>query len=120
DGSTNVLPVGEQVRHGWRTHYDLLRRSLRHGFYQSWDLHPAQLVTRYAAEFATFRETAPQQAQRLAAYVSATDSAVLDEPATARALAVSFARALDNGAIDAAEAERMTTLPEQRLRALAH
>ncbi|GAB2746831.1 aldolase/citrate lyase family protein [Salinifilum aidingensis] len=119
DGSTNVLPVGEQVRHGWRTHYDLVRRSLRHGFYQSWDLHPAQLVTRYAAVFAAFREIAPQQAQRLADYVSAADSAVLDEPATARALAVSFARALDNGAIDAAEAERMTTLPEQRLRAFA-
>ncbi|WP_367269014.1 aldolase [Saccharopolyspora sp.] len=119
DGSTNVLPVGDQVRHGWRTHYDLVRRSLAHGFYQSWDLHPAQLVSRYAAVFAEFREAAPAQGERLAAYVSARGGAVLDEPATARALAASFVRALANGATDAAEAEAMTGLDEPGLRDLA-
>ncbi|WP_344125457.1 DUF6986 family protein [Saccharopolyspora halophila] len=118
DGSTNVLPVGEQVEHGWRTHYDLLRRSLAHGFYQSWDLHPAQLVTRYAAVFAAFRDSAGAEAARLAAYTSAAGGAVLDEPATARALAASFVRALDNGATDAEEVESMTGLAEDDLRAL--
>lgn len=119
DGSTNVLPVGEQVRHGWRTHYDLVHRSLEHGFYQGWDLHPAQLVTRYAAVFAAFRESAPAQATRLSNYVTASGSAVLDEPATARALAASFVRALDNGATDSAEIADMTGLSEQKLRELS-
>lgn len=119
DGSTNVLPVGDQVREGWRTHYDLVRRSLAHGFYQSWDLHPAQLVSRYAAVFAAFRQTAPAEAQRIAAYVSNTGSAVLDEPATARALAASFVRALDNGATDADEVREMTGISEPELRQLA-
>ncbi|CAM05921.1 citrate lyase beta subunit [Saccharopolyspora erythraea NRRL 2338] len=118
DGSTNVLPVGDQVEHGWRTHYQLVRRSLEHGFYQSWDLHPAQLVTRYAAVFAAFRESAPAEAARLSAYVSASGGAVLDEPATARALAASFVRALDNGGTDAEEVQRMTGLSEAEVRKL--
>lgn len=119
DGSTNVLPVGEQVEHGWRTHYELVRRSLEHGFYQGWDLHPAQLVSRYAAVFAAFREVAPAQAERLAAYVSQQGGAVLDEPATARALAVSFARALDDGGTDADEVKALTGLDVPELRRLA-
>ena len=118
DGSTNVLPVGDQLELGWRTHYELVRRSLEHGFYQSWDLHPAQLVTRYAAVFAAFRETAPAEAKRLSDYVSASGGAVADEPATARALAASFVRALDNGGTDAEEAQRMTGLSESEIRKL--
>ncbi len=118
DGSTNVLPVGNasQIRHGWERHYELLRRSLEHGFYQSWDLHPAQLVTRYAGVFAAFRESAPAEAGRLAAYVSDSGGTVLDEPATARALAASFVRALDNGATDPEEVVEMTGLTESRIR----
>ena len=118
DGSTNVLPVGDQVHHGWRTHYELVRRSLGNGFYQGWDLHPAQLVTRYAAVFAAFRDSAPAEARRLANYVSSRGGQVLDEPATARGLAASFVRALDNGATDAAEVRDMTGLDEQALRDL--
>ena len=54
DGSTNLLPVGDAVtvRERWRLHARLVRRSLERGFYQGWDLHPAQLPTRYAATFA--------------------------------------------------------------------
>lgn len=119
DGSTNVLPVGDQVRSGWRTHYELTRRSLEHGFYQGWDLHPGQLVTRYAAVFSAFREAAPAAAQRIADYVAATTGSVLDEPATARALAGFFVRALDNGGTDADEVRQLTGLDEQALRDLA-
>src|SRR5699024_10515324 len=45
DGSTNLLPAGDpgQVRAGWENHLRLVRRSLERGFYQGWDLHPAQL-----------------------------------------------------------------------------
>ena len=58
DGSTNILPVGDHDRRRrWReTHLRLVRRSLERGFYQGWDLHPAQLPTRYAATFAFYRE----------------------------------------------------------------
>ena len=55
DGSTNVLPVGDTaaVRAAWELHARLVRRSLERGLYQGWDLHPAQLPTRYAATYAS-------------------------------------------------------------------
>jgi citrate lyase beta subunit len=105
DGSTNVLPVGprEQVHAAWRLHAGLVRRALERGFYQGWDLHPAQLVTRYVATYAFFRSAMPAAVARLAAYLDRTDSGVLDEPATARALASVLVRGLDCGAVDTAE-----------------
>ena len=120
DGSTNVLPVGDRaaVHHGWRTHYGLVRRSLEHGFYQGWDLHPAQLVTRYAAVYAYYLETAPADAARLAAYVRRTGGSVLDEPATAQALAASMRRALDCGALPEQDVTRLTGLSQDDLHAL--
>ncbi|CCH34356.1 aldolase [Actinosynnema sp. NPDC047251] len=119
DGSTNVLPVGDAVEHGWRTHYGLVRRSLAHGFHQGWDLHPAQLVTRYAAVYAHYLDGARADAERLRAYVSRAGGTVLDEPATAQALSSSFLRAVDCGALDAAEVRRITGLDPAGLRALA-
>ncbi|PRY47740.1 citrate lyase beta subunit [Geodermatophilus tzadiensis] len=105
DGSTNVLPVGsrEQVHAGWRVHAGLVRRALERGLHQGWDLHPAQLVTRYVATYAFFRGALPAAAARLAAYVERVDGGVLDEPATARALAGVVLRGLDCGAFDDAE-----------------
>jgi citrate lyase beta subunit len=105
DGSTNVLPVGssEQVHAAWRLHAGLVRRALERGLYQGWDLHPAQLVTRYVATYAFFRAALPAAAGRLAAYLDRTDAGVLDEPATARALATVVLRGLDCGAVDDAE-----------------
>ncbi len=105
DGSTNVLPVGsrEAVHAAWQLHARLVRRALERGFYQGWDLHPAQLVTRYAATYAFFRAALPAAAARVAAYLDRTDAGVLDEPATARALAGVLLRGLDCGAVDDAE-----------------
>jgi citrate lyase beta subunit len=105
DGSTNVLPVGptEHVHHAWQLHTRLVRRALERGFYQGWDLHPAQLVTRYAATYAFFRAALPAAAARLVAYLDRTGDGVLDEPATARALAGVLLRGLDCGAVDDAE-----------------
>jgi hypothetical protein len=102
DGSTNVLPVGsrEQVHAAWRLHAGLVRRALERGFYQGWDLHPAQLVTRYAATYAFFRAALPAAVARLAGYLDRVDGGVLDEPATARALASVVLRGLDCGAVD--------------------
>jgi citrate lyase beta subunit len=123
DGSTNVLPVGERdaVAAGWRRHLAFVRRSLEHGFYQGWDLHPAQLPTRFAATYGFFRQGFPDAAERLARYTgnSAGESAVADEPATARALADSLVRALDCGAVSAREVADGTGLDEPAVRRLA-
>jgi citrate lyase beta subunit len=105
DGSTNLLPVGPraQVHAGWRRHAGLVRRALERGLYQGWDLHPAQLVTRYTATYAFFRDALPAAADRLGRYLDRGAGAVLDEPATARALAAVLVRGLDCAAFDAAE-----------------
>ena len=112
DGSTNLLPVGDeqQVLAAWHTHLRLVRRSLERGYYQGWDLHPAQLPTRFAATFRFYRDGLAATADRLRRYVERTSSGVLDEPATARALADFLARGLDCGALDGDEVGASTGL----------
>src|SRR3954447_16851714 len=101
-GSTNVLPVGsrDEVPPAWQLHAGLVRRALERGFYQGWDLHPAQLVTRYVATYAFFRAALPAAGARLSASLDRADAGVLDEPATARALAGVVLRGVDCGAVD--------------------
>ena len=105
DGSTNILPVGDTaaVQAAWRVHATLVRRSLERGFYQGWDLHPAQLATRFAATYGFYRDGFAVAAGRLTAYLDRRSTGVLDEPATARALARYLLRGLDCGALDEAE-----------------
>ncbi|RSN27010.1 aldolase [Amycolatopsis sp. WAC 04169] len=103
DGSTNKLPVGDAILPAWREHLRLVRRSLERGFYQGWDLHPHQLPTRFAATYAFFREGFPAALGRLRDYADQTGRGVLDEPATAQALASFLLRGLDCGAVDAGE-----------------
>jgi hypothetical protein len=113
DGSTNVLPVGDAaaVRRGWALHARLVRRSLERGFYQGWDLHPAQLPTRFGATYSFYRDAAPIAVDRLTRYLerraagveragAGGQPAILDEPATARALARFLLRGIDCGALD--------------------
>jgi hypothetical protein len=121
DGSTNVLPIGtpEQVRTAWALHARLVRRSLERGFYQGWDLHPAQLPTRFAATFAFFRDAAPASAARLRSYLDKLTTGVLDEPATAKALAGYLLRGIDSGAVDSEEVLRDAGLDLAELAALA-
>src|SRR5262249_39330906 len=71
-GPVNVLPVGSKtgVRTAWQQHAALVRRSLERGFYQGWDLHPAQLPSRYAATFGFFRDGFDAAAARLARYLA--------------------------------------------------
>ena len=107
DGSDNKLPVGDEETVGarWATHADGVTRALRQGIFQGWDLHPAQLPTRFAATFAFFRAGWGEAAIRLADYhrQDAGTSGVLDEPATAFALARHLAAALSCGAVSTAE-----------------
>jgi citrate lyase beta subunit len=121
DGSTNILPVGDHdaVLAAWRLHFRLVRRSLAQGIYQGWDLHPAQLPSRYAATYAFFREGLPQAAARLGAYVNGGDSGFLDEPATAVALAGFVLRGLECGAVDAAEVDALVGVDTDGLARLA-
>ena len=105
DGSTNILPVGDttSVRAAWALHARLVRRSLERGYYQGWDLHPAQLPTRYAATFAFYRDGLAAACRRLRTYLDRAASEVMDEPATALALAAYLVRGLDAGAVTEVE-----------------
>jgi citrate lyase beta subunit len=103
DGSTNRLPIGDALPGAWAEHLRLVRRSLERGFYQGWDLHPHQLPTRFAATYTFYREGFPAAVDRLRAYAEKTAGGVLDEPATAQALAVYLLRGLDCGALDETE-----------------
>ena len=121
DGSANVLPDGnrDQVTGAWKLHARLVRRSLDRGFYQGWDLHPAQLASRYAATFGFFREGLPAAAARLRSYVAREPGGILEEPATARALAGFLARGLDCGAVTGAELAELTGLDRPGLDTLS-
>src|SRR5258707_6020840 len=120
DGSTSVLPVGsrDEVISAWRLHARLVRRSLERGFYQGWDLHPAQLVSRYAATYAFYREDFPDACDRLRTYATRA-AAGQEEPATARALVEFLARALDCGAVTETEVASVTGLTADALRRAA-
>jgi citrate lyase beta subunit len=127
DGSTNVLPVGgeDDVRRAWALHLRLVRRSLERGYYQGWDLHPAQLPTRFAATYAFYREGFAASAARLRAYLELVagtgsgDARIADEPATARALSDFIVRGVDCGALGPDEVAAATGLDAAELTALA-
>ena len=121
DGSTNVIPVGgsEEVLAAWKLHARLVRRSLERGFYQGWDLHPAQLPSRFIASFAFYREGFAAAAARLRDYVQHTESGFMDEPATAMALAGFIHRGVSCGAITEAEVAQHAALTATQLAELA-
>ena len=121
DGSTNILPVGDpdNVAMAWQLHARLVRRHLERGIYQGWDMHPAQLVTRYLATYAFYRGAFAPAATRLRNYVHRLDSTVMDEPATARALANVIHRGNVCGALTADEIETAIDLPLTTARDIA-
>ena len=95
-GSTNLLPVPprDYLLRAWRLHFRDVRHSLESAFYHGWDLHPAQLVTRYVAAYEFFRECTESTAV----------GTVLEDPA-ARGVRVNLIQlGLDCGAIGEAEA----------------
>lgn len=122
DGSTNVIPVGDpdHVLEAWTLHARLVRRSLERGYYQGWDLHAAQLPTRYLATYAFYREGFAAAARRLDNYLHGSDATIMDEPATARALARFVVRGLECGALTADEVRAATGSEPAELIRLAH
>lgn len=112
DGATTAIPVGEPavVHAAWRTCFANITRALTHGFYQGWDLHPAQLVPRYAATYAFFLDALGPATHRLKAFMDKATQATLvghvfDDAASAQGLVNFFLQAHGCGAITAAEAE---------------
>ncbi|MBA3232941.1 MAG: aldolase [Propionibacteriales bacterium] len=130
DGSSNMLPVGDRqaVHHAWALHARLVRRSLERGFYQGWDLHPAQLPTRFAATYIFFRHGISSACSRLRTYIAAASGQgqdgslgqYVDEPATAQALASFVRRGVHCGAVPADLAEAMVAADLQTLDDLAN
>ncbi|MGO2067980.1 DUF6986 family protein [Glutamicibacter arilaitensis] len=116
DGSTNIIPAGdpENIAAAWELHARLVSRHLARGIYQGWDMHENHLVTRYLATFAFFREGLQAAGTRLRNYVHQISSAIMDEPATARALARYIHRGVACGAVTADEVTELAqiTLPE--------
>jgi citrate lyase beta subunit len=123
DGATNVMPVGPHrapeggelttelqaqnvasVHAAWRLMSGHVRLSLKNGFYQGWDLHPAQLPVRYAACYAFFLEGFEAAAARLKNFVDKAAQATLvgdvfDDAATGQGLLNYFLRGLSAGAV---------------------
>jgi len=123
DGATNVMPIGsrEIVHRAWRLHADHIRHSLVTGFYQGWDLHPAQLPSRYAAVYSFFLEGLAPASERLKNFVQKAAQATLvgdvfDDAATGQGLLNYFLRAMSCGAITEREAVEMSGLSLEELR----
>jgi citrate lyase beta subunit len=97
-GSTNLLPIPprDNLLGAWRLHFHDVRHALVNGFYHGWDLHPAQLVTRYAAAYSFFRESLRP----------AVPGGALEDPAAARVRGTLMRRAVLCGALTRAEADR--------------
>jgi len=125
DGATNILPVAphrgesltqeqitrnfEAVHGAWKMGYDDNLHSLVNGIYQGWDLHPAQLVARYAAVYSFFLEGLEAASGRLKAFVEKAALAslhgdVFDDAATGQGLLNFFLRGIACGAIHEDEA----------------
>lgn len=141
DGATNIMPVaphravsGEAplselqiaenqttVERAWRLHYDHIQHSLVGGFYQGWDLHPAQLPTRYAAVYSFFLQSLDAASERLRNFVEKAAKATLvgdvfDDAATGQGLLNYFLRAANCGALTEAEALELSSLTRDELR----
>ena len=140
DGSTAILPVPVHssregaltpaqraenragVHAAWRLHADDVRHSLAGGFYQGWDLHPAQLVSRYAALFEFFLQGLDAAGERLRNFVAKAAQATLvgdvfDDAATGQGLLNYFLRAVQTGAVTEARAVEMSQLTVDEIRA---
>ncbi len=132
DGATNIMPAAPHkpadghsltpqqlsenraaVHAAWKLNFNNVRRSLAHGWYQGWDLNPAQLPVRYAAVYSYFLEYLPEATHRLrnfvdkaarATLVGGAAGGVFDDAATAQGLITFFIQGLRRRAITNAEA----------------
>ena len=125
DGATNVMPVAphrgddltakqlkenrQSVHNAWRIGYNHTMHSLINGFYQGWDLNPAQLPMRYAATYNFFLSSITDATHRLKTFVdraaiSTLTGDIFDDAATGQGLLNFFLKAMNCGAISEEEA----------------
>lgn len=125
DGATNVMPVAphrgdkltakqlkenrQSVHNAWRIGYNHSMHSLINGFYQGWDLNPAQLPMRYAATYNFFLSSMEDAKHRLKIFVeraaiSTLTGDIFDDAATGQGLLNFFLKAMNCGAITEEEA----------------
>ena len=138
DGATNVMPVAphrgddltekqkkenrQSVHNAWRIGYGHTMHSLINGFYQGWDLNPAQLPMRYAATYYFFLSSMEDAKHRLKIFVeraaiSTLTGDIFDDAATGQGLLNFFLKAMNCGAISEEEAtETGLTIDEIRSR----
>ncbi len=141
DGATNIMPVGPHrpsdgkaltesqieenkrvVQHAWRLNFNNVNHSLKHGYYQGWDLHPSQLPLRYAAVYSFFLDGLESTSLRLKSFMGKAAQATLvgdifDDAATGQALLNYFLQGISCGAILEKDAEKTgLTLEEIRTR----
>lgn len=149
DGATNIMPSAlhiapeggalstqqsaenrQAVHSAWKLNFTHVRRSLAHGWYQGWDLNPAQLPIRYAAVYSYFLEYLPDATIRLRNFVEKAARATLvrgaggsggggvfDDAATAQGLLTFFIQGVRRGAISSEElAATGLTTDEIRMR----
>ena len=141
DGATNVMPVAphrgqslsaEQLAENraavygaWQLAHRHIRHSLEGGYYQGWDLHPAQLPVRYATCYAFFLEGLASAGERLKNFIEKAAQATLvgevfDDAATGQGLLNYFLRALNCGAIGLDDLQQTGLTPsEVELRSFA-
>ncbi len=125
DGATNVMPVAphrgddltakqlkenrQSVHNAWRIGYNHTMHSLINGFYQGWDLNPAQIPMRYAATYNFFLSSIADATHRLKTFVdraaiSTLTGDIFDDAATGQGLLNFFLKAMNCGAITEEEA----------------
>ena len=125
DGATNVMPIGphrgenlseeqlkenkEAVYNAWRIGFNHTMHSLINGYYQGWDLNPAQLPMRFAATYNFFLSSYDDAVFRLKTFVersgiSTLTKDIFDDAATGQGLLNFFLKAMNCGAITEEEA----------------
>jgi citrate lyase beta subunit len=125
DGATNVMPIGphrgenlsqqqeeenrQAIHAAWRQGFRHTMHSLVNGFYQGWDLNPAQLPMRYAATYLFFLDSYDEAVNRLRSFVeraaiSTLTRDIFDDAATGQGLLNFFLKAMNCGAITEEEA----------------
>lgn len=121
DGATTVLPAAphrdasltdnqreenrKTVHAAWAIAAADIRHSLSQGFYQGWDLHPAQLVSRYGTLYGFFLEHLESATTRLRNFLAEMGQATrsghtFDDAATGQGLLNFFLRGVSCGALE--------------------
>ncbi len=120
DGITNVMPIGPNrgdnlseaqieenrrvIHAAWKEHFDNIQHSLRLGFFQGWDLNPAQIPVRFAAVYYFFLAGLNDSTARLRTFVDRAAQASLvgntfDDAATGQGLVNYFVSGINCGAL---------------------